>query len=367
MPPRDDKVDTWMPWYVRDFLAATAGLTAEAAGAYARLLSHLWLEHGSLDDDQETLQRLAGASGDSWPDTWKRIRKFFDITDGRVSQKRLSHELEQARSLRMTRSMNGKAGAASRRPAGSLSGTTRSERLAAARKKGTHTGLEWLALVQEFGGRCVRCGRHGHNPEKDHIVPLYQGGSDGIDNIQPVCARCNASKGPEDVNWADYRRVHGFEATPPERLAKRSAKRLADATPSPSPSPSPTPAEGDPDARARAPSLFPWALGAFCAAWGRRYGVDYAPTARDRSQLGRLLQSLSPEQTSALPACFSAYTRDEDRFLAEIQRHSLSFFCTSGGVNKYRVTAPILSAKEARTATAVERFIQGGIDGRHDR
>lgn len=77
----------------------------------------------------------------------------------------------------------------------------RRERLAAARSRGTHTKAEWAAVLAEVDGECVRCGVACERLQKDHIVPIYQGGSDGLDNLQPVCARCNAQKGPETTNW----------------------------------------------------------------------------------------------------------------------------------------------------------------------
>lgn len=76
----------------------------------------------------------------------------------------------------------------------------RAARMRAARAKGTHTKLEWQLLILACGKRCVRCGREGR-VERDHIEPVYQGGSDGIENIQPLCAWCNASKGPENKDF----------------------------------------------------------------------------------------------------------------------------------------------------------------------
>ena len=90
----------------------------------------------------------------------------------------------------------------------------RADRLTAARRLGTHTQADWAALVARFGGRCVRCGGASLPVEKDHIKPLYQGGSDAINNLQPLCARCNCSKGPETTNWVVYREEHGFEGRP---------------------------------------------------------------------------------------------------------------------------------------------------------
>ena len=78
----------------------------------------------------------------------------------------------------------------------------RSERIKKAKLKGTHTKKEWHEL-KSFFNCCVKCeGKNGlKNIEKDHIIPIYQGGSDSITNIQPFCAKCNASKGHEIIDW----------------------------------------------------------------------------------------------------------------------------------------------------------------------
>lgn len=83
----------------------------------------------------------------------------------------------------------------------------RRRRLARSRARGTHTAVEWESLKATFEHRCVRCGTGEYRVERDHIVPVYQNGSDSIENIQPVCARCNASKGPEAIDHRDAARA----------------------------------------------------------------------------------------------------------------------------------------------------------------
>ena len=78
----------------------------------------------------------------------------------------------------------------------------RSYRMKAARAISTHTPSEWQAMLKFHAERCCRCFSSLH-VQKDHIVPIYQGGSDGIDNLQPLCRKCNCAKGPCN---ADYRR-----------------------------------------------------------------------------------------------------------------------------------------------------------------
>jgi 5-methylcytosine-specific restriction endonuclease McrA len=58
---------------------------------------------------------------------------------------------------------------------------------------------EFQEMVNLFGGLCVRCGSND-GVLRDHIIPKYQGGPDHITNLQPLCSRCNTSKGPEDID-----------------------------------------------------------------------------------------------------------------------------------------------------------------------
>lgn len=52
----------------------------------------------------------------------------------------------------------------------------------------------WNAKLRTLGGRCQNCG----SPDRieiDHIIPVSRGGTNHIDNLQPLCRPCNASKG----------------------------------------------------------------------------------------------------------------------------------------------------------------------------
>jgi len=50
---------------------------------------------------------------------------------------------------------------------------------------GSFTAAEWLALVEQYQGRCAYCGETGPL-EADHRIPLARGGTNHIDNILPA-------------------------------------------------------------------------------------------------------------------------------------------------------------------------------------
>ena len=63
--------------------------------------------------------------------------------------------------------------------------------------EGKFTLEEWSQLKCEHDYRCVHCGKSEQEVKltKDHIIPLTKGGSNYIDNIQPLCQSCNSRKG----------------------------------------------------------------------------------------------------------------------------------------------------------------------------
>lgn len=68
---------------------------------------------------------------------------------------------------------------------------------------GSHTFEEWFNLKSKYNNTCLDCGRK--EPDilitEDHIVPLSKGGSDFIENIQPLCKSCNCRKHDKIINF----------------------------------------------------------------------------------------------------------------------------------------------------------------------
>ena len=58
---------------------------------------------------------------------------------------------------------------------------------------GSHTLQQWNDLKIKSNNKCNMCNKE-KILTKDHIIPLSLGGSDFIENIQPLCRSCNSKK-----------------------------------------------------------------------------------------------------------------------------------------------------------------------------
>lgn len=59
---------------------------------------------------------------------------------------------------------------------------------------------QWDELCRRYDYRCLCCGEH--KPlEIDHIVPISKGGTNTIDNVQPLCRECNQKKRTQTIDY----------------------------------------------------------------------------------------------------------------------------------------------------------------------
>lgn len=156
---------------------------------------------------------------------WLKVKGGYQIR----SFLKFNPSAEQVKSKHSTKAQAGALGAKGKwgETKSEANAKTRSQRLAAAREKGTHTNEEWESLLDIVGRRCLICG--SEEITKDHIVPIYQGGSDSIDNLQPLCRSCNGSKGPDTT---DHRlKIPAFTSMTPGKTPGKTSS----ATPGPYP------------------------------------------------------------------------------------------------------------------------------------
>src|ERR1017187_3698855 len=84
--------------------------------------------------------------------------------------------------------------------------TNRRHKIRKSMNGGSHTLQEWLELKMRLNNTCLSC--HRKEPEialtEDHIVPIVHGGSDAIENIQPLSRSCNSRKHTPTINYEQH-------------------------------------------------------------------------------------------------------------------------------------------------------------------
>ena len=93
-----------------------------------------------------------------------------------------------------------------------------------AKQDGYFTDIQWRELLDVTGHKCLSCGvreqeaiyRFAGGGVKrgrltpDHVIPVVKGGSDRIENIQPLCLPCNLNKGTKTTKYYINRSHHVF-------------------------------------------------------------------------------------------------------------------------------------------------------------
>ena len=76
------------------------------------------------------------------------------------------------------------------------------------RNGGFHSKGEWENLKAKYNWTCPCCkerepflNQKYKHLTKDHIIAISMGGSDNIENIQPLCHRCNSRKQAKEITY----------------------------------------------------------------------------------------------------------------------------------------------------------------------
>lgn len=130
------KVDTWMPFYVTDYLGDTMHLNTAQHGAYLLMLLACWKSGGEIPDDEGQLACITRLQIPEWRRHSDTLRRFFSAADGVLRHGRVMAELAKAKLLSEKRSAIGKLGG---RPANEKQEQTNSFPIAEAKSKQNET------------------------------------------------------------------------------------------------------------------------------------------------------------------------------------------------------------------------------------
>jgi len=80
-------------------------------------------------------------------------------------------------------------------------------------------GRRWMAMRSLFLANnplCIECkktGRVSMATEVDHIIPLFKGGTDALENLNALCSEHHADKTRKDMGYSPVKAV-GLDGVP---------------------------------------------------------------------------------------------------------------------------------------------------------
>lgn len=102
--------DTWMPFYVADYLRDTMRLTRDQHGGYLLLLMDCWANGGRLPSDPAELAAIAKATPAEWRKLAPVLLRYFKEDDEGLYHSRVMAEHQKAARLSEIRRQNGGKG-----------------------------------------------------------------------------------------------------------------------------------------------------------------------------------------------------------------------------------------------------------------
>lgn len=96
---------------------------------------------------------------------------------------------------------------------------------------GDLTVKQWIEIKERFENSCAACGSE-ERLSLDHIVPIILGGEHTASNVQPLCMRCNCSKGKKIIDYREsgMLRICGKELLDPHHAQSADATTTARST-----------------------------------------------------------------------------------------------------------------------------------------